>query len=73
MGCDLFLGREAFIISPSQVVSNLGGCHAAALLLVGTPVGLLSFWLLIFLKPTGIFESPALLLNLAEFGQRAQS
>lgn len=30
MGCELFLGREAFIISSSQVVSNLGGCHAAA-------------------------------------------
>lgn len=29
MGCELFLGREAFIISPSQVVSNLGGCHTA--------------------------------------------
>lgn len=40
IGCELFLGREAFIISPSQVVSNVGGCHAAAFLLVGTPVGL---------------------------------
>lgn len=71
MGCQLFLGSKAFIISPSQVVSNLGGCHAATFLLVGTPVGLPS--LLIFLKPTGIFESSALLFNLAEFGQGAQS
>jgi len=42
MGCELFLGTEAFIISPSQVVSNLGGRHAAAFLLVGMPVGPLS-------------------------------
>lgn len=73
MGCELLPGREAFVISPSQVVSNLGGCHAVAFLLVGTPVGPLSSWLLIFLKPTEMFESSALLLNLFEFGQWVQS
>lgn len=73
MGCELFLGREPFIISSSQVVSNLGGCHAAAFLLVGMPAGVLSSWLLISLKPTGILESSAFLLNLVKFGQKVQS
>lgn len=38
-------------------------------LLVRMPVGHLSSWLLISLKPKEIFESSALLLHLAEFGQ----
>lgn len=42
MGCELFLGREAFIISSSQVVSNLGGCHAAASL--GEDISPLGSW-----------------------------
>lgn len=71
MGCELFLGREAFIIPSSQVVSNLGGCHAAASLGEDTS-GTFLLWQLISLKPKENFQSSALLLHLAEFGQRLQ-
>lgn len=72
MGCELFLGREAFIISSSQVVSNLGGCHAAASL--GEDTSGTSCLLPADFPETKkkIFESSALLLHLAEFGQRLQ-
>lgn len=52
-------------------MSNLGGCHAAASLgedASGTSLLLAAD----FLKLKEIFESSALLLHLAEFGQRLQ-
>jgi len=73
MGCELFPGRKAFVISPSQVQPNLCGCHAEAILLVGMPVGPFSSSLLIFQKPTETSKSSALVLNLLECGQRAQN
>lgn len=62
MGCELFPGREAFAISPSQVEPNLGGCHAAAFLLVGTQVRPFSSSLLIFQKPTETSDSSCIKL-----------